>query len=159
MASITVATRFGELEVDPSQVIIFPHGVPGFEQSTRWMLFHEIDEQGNWANGMVVYLQSIDDGDVALPLTDPTMFGFNYELALSDSEVAELKLEEPGDVMVLTTLSIKASAANSGSRPAISDMYANIAAPILINTKSRIGLQKILSGNGAGEGSGLKQLG
>jgi flagellar assembly factor FliW len=157
MANITVATRFGELEVNPSQVIVFPHGVPGFEQSSRWMLFHEIDEQGNWANGMVVYLQSVDDGDVALPLTDPALFGFNYELALSDDEVAELELEEPGDVMVLTTLSIKASAANSGGRPAISDMYVNIAAPILINTKSRIGLQKILAGNEAGAGPGSKQ--
>lgn len=157
MASITVATRFGELEVNPSQVITFPHGVPGFEKSTRWMLFHEIDEQGNWANGMVVYLQSIDDGDVALPLTDPSLFGFNYELALSDGEVAELEMEEPGDVMVLTTLSIKASAANSGSRPAISDMYVNIAAPILINSKSRIGMQKILGGNEAGAAPGLKQ--
>jgi len=157
MANITVATRFGELEVNPSQVIIFPQGVPGFEKSTRWMLFHEIDEQGNWANGMVVYLQSLDEGDVALPLTDPALFGFNYELTLSDGEVAELELEEPGDVMVLTTLSIKASALNSGSRPAISDMFVNIAAPILINTKSRIGLQKILSGNEAGAGSGLKQ--
>ncbi len=151
MTSIKVATRFGELEVNPSQMIVFPHGVPGFEQSTRWMLFHEIDEQGNWANGMVVYLQSLDDGDVALPLTDPTLFGFNYELSLSDDEVAELKLEEPGDVMVLTTLSVRASAENSGTRPGIADMYANIAAPILINAKSRIGLQKILSGKKAGQ--------
>jgi flagellar assembly factor FliW len=145
MASIKVDTRFGELEVDPSQVITFPRGIPGFEQSERWMLFHELDEQGNWTNGVVVYLQSIDDGDIALPLTDPTLFGFNYELALSDSEVAELGLVDPGDVMVLTTLSVKASAAGSEGRLALSDMYANIAAPILINTKSRIGMQKMLS--------------
>ncbi|MCK9201684.1 MAG: flagellar assembly protein FliW [Gallionella sp.] len=147
MASIKVDTRFGELEVDPSQIITFPRGIPGFEKSTQWKLFHEIDEQGSWAGGVVVYLQSIDDADVLLPLTDPTLFGFNYDLALSDSEAAELKLEEPGDVLVLTTLSAKHPDASGAGRPSIAGMYVNISAPILINIKSHIGMQKMLSGS------------
>lgn len=146
MANIKVDTRFGELEVDSSQVITFPRGIPGFEKSTQWMLFHELDEQGNWKNGVVVYLQSIDEGDVALPLTDPALFGFNFELVLSDSEVAELKLEDPSDVMVLTTLSVKNKMVGGG-HPSFADMYANISAPILINTKSRIGMQKMVAAN------------
>lgn len=144
MANIKVDTRFGELNVDPSQVISFPRGIPGFEKSTRWKLFHEVDEQGNWVSGSVVYLQSLDDGEVSLPLTDPALFGFSYDLVLSDSEVAELKLEDPSDVLVLTTLSVRDANAGNGRRPAIADMYVNIAAPILINTQSRIGIQKLL---------------
>lgn len=159
MASIKVDTRFGEVEVDPSQIITFPRGIPGFEQSTKWKLFHEVDEQGNWMSGVVIYLQSLDDGDVLLPLTDPTLFGFNYDLALSDSEAEELKLEEPGDVMVLTTLSVKnPDASGAGRRPSLTDMYANISAPILINIKSRIGMQKMLSGSESGVGFSPKQL-
>jgi len=150
MASIKVDTRFGELEVDSSQVITFPRGIPGFENSTKWKLFHEIDEQGNWVSGVVIYLQSIDDSEVLLPLTDPTLFGFNFDLVLSDSEVAELKLEDPSDVLVLTTLSVKNKAPGSGRPTSIVDTYANISAPILINTKSRIGMQKMLA---AGESS------
>ena len=152
MASIKVETRFGELEVDPSQIITFPRGIPGFEKSTKWKLFHEVDEQGNWKRGVVVYLQSVDDGDVSLPLTDPTLFGFNYDLSLSDGEVDELKLEDPSDVLVLTTLSVKSPAGEGASHPSIADMYANISAPILINIKSRIGMQKILSGSESGAG-------
>jgi len=144
MADIKVDTRFGELSVDPSQVITFPRGIPGFENSTQWKLFHEVDEQGNWASGVVVYLQSIDDGEVSLPLTDPTLFGFNFDLVLSDSELAELQIEDPSDVLVLTTLSVRNPAASKVQRPSMADMYANIAAPILINTKSRIGMQKAL---------------
>ena len=144
MAVIKIDTRFGELNVDPSQVISFPRGIPGFEKSTQWKLFHEIDEQGNWVSGAVVYLQSIDDGEVSLPLTDPALFGFSYDLVLSDSEVAELKLEDPSDVLVLTTLSVRDAPTGNSRRPAMSDMYVNISAPILINTKSRIGLQKTL---------------
>ena len=145
MANIKVNTRFGELSVDPAQVITFPRGIPGFEKSTRWKLFHEIDEQGNLVNGMVVHLQSIDDGDVSLPLTDPALFGFNYNLTLTDSEVAELELEDPNDVMVLTALSVKSIAPQNGHSQVMGNTYANISAPILINTQSRIGMQKILS--------------
>lgn len=144
MTNIKVDTRYGELNVDPSQVISFPRGIPGFEKSTRWKLIHEIDEQGNWANGAVIYLQSLDDGEVSLPLTDPALFGFNYDLVLSDSEVAELKLEDPSDVLVLTTLSVRDANVGNGRRPAVADMYVNISAPILINTQSRIGMQKLL---------------
>lgn len=146
MANIQVNTRFGELNIDPSQVIVFPRGIPGFEKNTKWKLLHEVDEQGNWVNGAVVHLQSVDDGEVSLPLTDPALFGFSYDLVLSDSEVAELKLEDPGDVLVLTTLSARNAPTDSGRRPAMADMYVNISAPILINTKSRIGIQKTLVG-------------
>lgn len=147
MANIKVDTRFGELSIDPSQVITFPRGIPGFEKSTMWKLFHEIDEAGNWVSGVVIHLQSIDDGDVSLSLTDPTLFGFNYDLVLTDSEVAELKLEDPEDVMVLTALSARNNVTPQDGRKMITaNMYANISAPILINTKSRIGMQKILTG-------------
>ncbi|MBY0576470.1 MAG: flagellar assembly protein FliW [Gallionellaceae bacterium] len=147
MANIKVDTRFGELSVDPSQLITFPRGIPGFEKSTMWKLFHEIDEQGNWVSGVVMHLQSIADGQVSLPLTDPTLFGFNYNLVLTDNEVAELKLEDPNDVLVLMVLYPKDAAQKNVSNAAISNVCANISAPILINTKSRIGIQKILAGN------------
>lgn len=146
MASIKVSTRFGEFSIDPSQIITFPKGIPGFEASTRWKLFHEVDEQGNRVSGVVVHLQSLDDAAVSLPLTDPTLFGFNYDLMLTDDEVSELGIEDPEDVMVLMTLSAREDAQQGGRSKAIESMYANIAAPILINAKSRIGMQKILTG-------------
>jgi flagellar assembly factor FliW len=109
-------------------------------------LFHELNEQGGMVSGVVVHLQSVDDENVSLPLTEPNLFGFNYELVLTDSEVAELKLEDPNDILVLTTLSSKNIVPQSGETMPAANMYANISAPILINTKSRIGVQKILVG-------------
>jgi flagellar assembly factor FliW len=147
MADIRVNTRFGELSIDSSQIITFPRGIPGFETSTRWKLFHEVDEQGNWVSGVVVHLQSLDDAAVSLPLTDPTLFGFNYDLMLTDGEMSELAIEDPNDVMVLMTLSAREGAQQNGGGKIIENMYANIAAPILINSKSRIGMQKIMAGN------------
>jgi flagellar assembly factor FliW len=146
MTTIILNTRFGELSIDSSQVITFPRGIPGFETCTQWTLFHELNEQGLPVSGVVVHLQSLDDQNVSLPLTEPNLFGFNYELVLTDSEVAELKLEDPNDVLVLATLSAKNVVAQSGDIMPAANMYANISAPILINTKSRLGMQKILVG-------------
>lgn len=146
MANIKLNTRFGELSIDSSQIITFPRGIPGFETCTQWTLFHELNETGGPVSGVVIHLQSIDDEAVSLPLTEPNLFGFNYELVLTDSEVAELKLEDPNDILVLTTLSSKNVVPQSGETMPAANMFANISAPILINTKSRIGVQKILVG-------------
>jgi flagellar assembly factor FliW len=144
MTEIKVNTRFGELSVDPAQVITFPKGIPGFEKNTKWKLFHEIDEQGNVVNGMVIHLQSIEDGEVSLPLTDPVLFGFNFDLTLTEDEISELQIEDTADVIVLTVLSVKSDASQSVAKKITGNMYANISAPILINIKSRRGMQKIL---------------
>lgn len=144
MTNITLNTRFGEISVDSSRVITFPDGIPGFEKCTRWVLFHELNDKGEPVSGTVIHLQSVDDVGISLPLTEPNLFGFNYELVLTDSEVATLKLEDQADVLVLTTLSLK-NVASDGGEPT-SNMYTNISAPILINTKSQLGMQKVLHG-------------
>lgn len=140
-------TRFGEISVEPSQIITFSKGIPGFEKLKRWMLFHELNEKGEQVNGVVVHLQSVDDASVSLPLTEPSMFGFNYVLELSDSEVAELKLDDPSDIVILVTLSNKnvLPALIKAEKKAGTDIFVNISAPLLINSKSRIGIQKALN--------------
>lgn len=149
MANIKLNTRFGELNIDSSKVITFPKGIPGFEANTRWTLFHELDDKGEQINGVVTHLQSMDDGLISLPLTNPNLFGFNYELVLTNEEVDELKLEEPGDLLVLVTLSDKTHIEKTSEELPTAEMFANISAPILINVKSHIGMQKILSGQHA----------
>lgn len=146
MANIKVNTRYGELSVDPEKIITFPRGIPGFEKSTRWYLFHEINDKGECEGGVVVHLQSLDDNEVTISVTDPTLFGFNYDLVLTDSETAELKLEDPNDILVLTTLSSIGVVPQGGGKLPMAHVHTNISAPILINTKSRIGMQKILIG-------------
>lgn len=144
MANIQLNTRFGELSIDPCKIITFPRGIPGFEKNTQWALFHEVDDNGNRVSGVVIHLLSIDDGNVALPLTDPSLFGFSYEFELSDSEVAELKVEDQNDLLVMATMSANKEASLGKDLPPAANVYANISMPILINTRSRIGIQKLL---------------
>ncbi|HEX5337428.1 MAG TPA: flagellar assembly protein FliW [Gallionella sp.] len=146
MVPTKVNTRYGELNVDPEKVITFPRGLPGFEKNTKWYLFHEVNDKGECVNGVVVHLQSLEDNEVTMSLTDPTIFGFNFDLVLTDSETAELKLKDPDDVLVLTTLSTKNVVPQNGGGLPLANLNTNISAPILINTKERVGMQKILTG-------------
>lgn len=139
------STRFGQMEVDPATVLKFPRGIPGFETSTDWKLFYEQDENGKPKAGIVFHLQSLSDPDATLPVADPMVFGFNYEFVMSDSELAELKLDDPANLAVLVVLSSK-NPLPQNHPVSMQDIFANISAPILVNVKSRLGMQKIFAG-------------
>lgn len=125
---------FGSVEVNPESIINFPSGLVGFESSKRFMLVHEEDEHGGAAS---FTLQSVDDPAFAVQIIDPTTLGFNYELALSDSENAVLASPTAEDVAVMLVVSRQAE----GEAAAVS---ANIRAPLVINTRARVGLQKVM---------------
>ena len=131
------STQFGLQEVDPESILTFPKGMPGFEGSTRYKLFHDDQEQ----QIVVHWLQSIDEPDVAFALVDPAVFGLNYEFVLSDEEEQLLKMESVDDIAVLLIAYKPQPDADSKA-----NINANINGPVVLNTRSRIGMQKILVG-------------
>ncbi|PKO49302.1 MAG: flagellar biosynthesis protein FliW [Betaproteobacteria bacterium HGW-Betaproteobacteria-4] len=124
---------FGAVEVSPEKVITFPSGLAGFEQNKRFMLAHEEGKE----HPVSYTLQSLDDPMLAFQIVDPSTLGFNYELVLSDAENALLQSPAPEDVVVMQVL----FKADEGGKAAITP---NLRAPLLINTKARVGLQKIM---------------
>lgn len=124
---------FGGIEVDPDHVINFPDGLLAFESNKRFMLIHE-DEKGV----PVSYtLQSLDDPTVAFQIIDPAALGFAYELELGDDEFAKLGSPSPDDMVVMQVLFKREEGASQ-------NFGANIRAPLIINTKARIGIQKVI---------------
>ncbi len=61
---------FGEQAIDPDTLIHFPEGIVGFEDCTRFKLFHE--EGGE---GLVHWLQSADRPELSLSVADPRASG------------------------------------------------------------------------------------
>ena len=120
----------GEIEVSPERVITFPAGLPGFEACRQFALLHA---EGNDAPQLFM-LQSLDDADVGFTVTTPDNLGLNYEFVLSDAEVDDLQLTDPADVSVLLIVR------RDGDNP----VHANVMAPLVINTATRRGLQKII---------------
>lgn len=130
-------TQFGTQEVDPDSILTFPNGMPGFEKSTRYKLFHDVQEQ----QAIVHWLQSLDEPDVAFALVDPEVFGLSYEFVLTDEEQQLLKMESVDDIAVLLIAYKPQPDADSKA-----NINANISGPIVLNTRTRLGMQKILVG-------------
>ncbi len=131
--------RYGSLEVDPERVIEFPAGLVGFEDCKRYTLFHPEDdaggERGEDAAPRYFILQSLDDPTVAFHIADPAVFGFDFEVKLSDEEAALLRLADPEKAAVVVIL----SRGGKGVR-------ANLRAPLILNLDARLGLQHVFSG-------------
>jgi flagellar assembly factor FliW len=123
----------GEQSIDPSTIINFPNGIPGFEDQTRFKLFHQKDKE----NPQVFWLQSVDKESLTLAVAQPSIFNINYVFVLSDAEEALLEAEDPADLLILVILLKDAS-----GQPTIQDA---IKYPLVINCAKRIGLQKMLA--------------
>jgi len=124
-----VTTRFGEVEIDESRIINMPDGIPGFDECKKFFIFGSEEQPIKW-------FQSVDKPEVALPIVNPFLFAKDYEVELSDDDVEFLKAEKPEDIAVFVVLVIP-----SGDPMA---MTANLKAPIVINTKEKIGRQVVL---------------
>lgn len=130
------SASFGTHEIDPDSILTFPQGIPGFESCTRYKLFHE-----DKAQPVVYWLQSIDDPGVAFSVVDPARFGLNYEITLTDEEAGLLQVENAGDVAVML-IAYKPQADSAAG----ANVSANINGPILLNARTRLGMQKVLVG-------------
>jgi flagellar assembly factor FliW len=122
---------FGEVAVDPEKVIVFPEGLAAFEDNKRFMLIHETDD----SEPSTFALQSLDDPGVAFQVVDPQSIGFSYELQLTDEEMALLKNPSEQDVAVMLLLYKRDKDSSEG-------IGANIRAPIIVNAKERLAIQK-----------------
>ncbi|MBK0415636.1 flagellar assembly protein FliW [Chromobacterium haemolyticum] len=129
------SSQLGQVDIDESTVITFPRGIPALENCTRFKLFHNATQ----AQPQVFWLQSLDDPGVIFSITTPEALDIRYEIDLEDTEVSELKLQQPQDVAILLMLSNQADE----QHPALSTMKANIRNPLVINLQSRTGLQKV----------------
>ncbi|MDP8224536.1 MAG: flagellar assembly protein FliW [Candidatus Lernaella stagnicola] len=122
-------TRFGRIEVRTDKVIHLLGGLLGFPKSQRFaMLDHEKDSPFKW-------LQSLDEGELAVPITDPKMFFPDYHIKIKRDELAALRVTSAQELHVLVILSL---------RPDPAEMTANLKGPIIIHAERLIGRQVVL---------------
>lgn len=119
---------------ESGKVITFPLGIPGFETYTKYHIFHKQESKST-----VYWIESVDEPVVTFTLVDPTDYGLNYSLDLTDEEQKTLEAEDPSELAVLLMLSKKTDD-NKGA----SMLNANIAGPIILNLPKRLALQKVI---------------
>ncbi|HTN25592.1 MAG TPA: flagellar assembly protein FliW [Solirubrobacteraceae bacterium] len=115
--SLTVeSTRFGTLEIEAEAVLSFPRGLIGLGGSRYALLSTDPDSPFSW-------LHSIEDPDLALPVTRPWAFFPDYEVVLSEVEAASIGLsgDAPKDVWVTVRATER-----------VEDFTVNLRAPIVV---------------------------
>ncbi len=122
-------TRFGELEVDKKDIIEFTEGLLGFENLKKFFIVDPGDQT------LILWLQSIDDAGTAFPIIEPKIFQPNYMVKLLPIELNSLSLENLQNASVYTVLTIPQN---------VTEMSANLKAPIIINNKTKIARQIVL---------------
>jgi len=125
-------TRFGDIEIQENDIIFLPEGLVGFPELKKYILLdHDVDSPFKW-------LQSIDDGNIAFVILSPLTFLPEYNIEVTEDDVACLKLEAVDDAIISTIITIP-------SDP--NKMSANLKAPLIFNSKNRMCKQVILKEN------------
>lgn len=129
MINVTT-TRFGEIEIEETEVITLPNGLIGFPELKKYVLLdHDKESPFKW-------LQSIDDGTIAFVLINPLLFKPDYSVEVTETEVSELDLKKEEDAVISVIITMPSNPQN---------MTANLKAPLIFNLQNRNGKQVILN--------------
>ncbi|WP_312573458.1 flagellar assembly protein FliW [Clostridium sp.] len=118
----------GVINYSEEDIIFFKNGLPGFEDLKKFIVFPLKD------NDSFSIIHSIEE-DLGIILISPFMVKENYEFKLKENFVEELKIKEPNEVMVYTTVTLNSN---------IEKITTNLKAPIVINRFSKLGKQIII---------------
>jgi flagellar assembly factor FliW len=130
-----IVVMAGTAENEQTRVIVFPQGLPGFEEEKEF-LFRE--EEGT----PLAHLESAQNREIGFVLLRPQLFLPDYlhqvDLSPEEIELLEVKEDDKPDVWAIMTLSLSD----------LSKSTVNLRAPLLINSRAAKGLQIILSEEG-----------
>ena len=130
--NVKVATKaYGLIDVDERQKIVFPSGLFGFDNLKDYILLDAERQPFYW-------LQSVESEQVAFILVNPFLFRPDYEVNISNEELAEIGIHSPEKALIFSIVTIP---------PDGSPMTANLQGPLVINRDSRTGKQAVLSDN------------
>ena len=126
---------FGTIGVDEDKIITFPGGIIGFPEMKNFLLVYNI-ERGS--NAGIRWLQSIEEPNFALPVMDPLFADAAYNPEVDDDLLKPIGNLSPDDMLVLVSVTIPKD---------ITQMTANMKAPIVINASERKACQVIVEGD------------
>jgi flagellar assembly factor FliW len=108
-------------------IVTFPRALAGFPALTEFRIF---EPAGTYP---LKFMQSVASPEISFACMDAATVMLDYEVPLSEEDAATLALEKPADAMVLAIVVVPGEDARR--------MTANLAGPLVINTRTHLALQ------------------
>lgn len=131
-----ITTRlFGEIEVSDDKVIVLVNGLIGFPDMKKYTLIYDEEKEDK---GNIMWLQSLDEPDFAMPVMVPNTVKPDYNPTVNDDMLINIGEVTEENLYVLVTVRVPADP---------KDATVNLKAPIVINTDTCMGNQIIVEDN------------
>lgn len=125
------STRFGTFEVNDDTLLVFPSGILGFPDWTKYvMLDHDTDAPFKW-------LQCVEEPQLAFVILDPAIFKPDFQITITTDALIEIQKQDNDELSVVTILTIP-----SGDP---SGVTANLRGPLVMNHRTRLCKQLVLA--------------
>lgn len=127
---------FGEIDIDDDKIIRFEDGVIGFEEYHNYALIYDEEKRKNTKGG-IMWLQCMDEPELAFPVADPLNIYPGYNPVVEDEWLAPIgEFKDVDDIFLLSILTVPSD---------ITKVTANLKAPLIINTVTRRACQTIVN--------------
>lgn len=124
---------FGTIDIEDEKVITLEGGMIGFPFLQKFTLI--FDEEKEKKATSIMWLQSMDEGEVAFPVMHPNEIKPDYNPTVKDEMLVPLGKLNDENTYVLVTVTAAAEARET---------TVNLKAPIVINTDTKKGCQIIV---------------
>lgn len=127
-----IVTKNNEtIEITNDQLLDLPEGLLGFESYKKFALV-------NCEYEPFIWLQSIEDKNIAFLIVDPFLISSNYETDIDDATLAKIGIKKPEDIIIMTIVTIPVDGG---------PITANFQGPLVINKANKSCIQVVLNDN------------
>ncbi|KZS45804.1 flagellar assembly protein FliW [Paenibacillus glucanolyticus] len=125
--------RFGQIEIENNQMIVFESPILGFGNLKKYILLQSEDKKSPFE-----FLQSAENEDLSFIVADPFVFFPEYEFHLEPHWIETLAVTDESDIMVMVIVTVRSA----------DDISCNLKAPVVINKSNNIAAQIVLDHRG-----------
>lgn len=124
---------FGEIDIPQEKIITMEKGMIGFPELTHYTLIYNSEKEENKRS--IMWLQSMDDGDIAFPVMEPNLVMDEYKPSVNEEILVPLGELTDENMYILVTVNVPSD---------ITKIACNLKAPIIINTDTNKAAQIIV---------------
>lgn len=124
-------TKFGEISIDENLIFDFVEPIIGYDDLKKYVLVEHSD------NSSFKWLQSVEDAELAFPVTSPAFFDIDYQFEIPTEKADIISLTSVESLISLNVVTIPPTDPRSAT--------INLLAPIIINAANKQGMQIVLS--------------